>query len=57
MAMTPTLTLHRRLERLQSTFYRQLPIPLRQIGAHGTSNPSGAEGMRLFGRTLKDFRP
>jgi hypothetical protein len=28
--MTPTLTLHRRLERLQSVFYRQLPISLRQ---------------------------
>jgi hypothetical protein len=30
MATTPTTTLHRRLERLQSAFYRQLPIPLRQ---------------------------
>jgi hypothetical protein len=24
---------------------------------HGTSNPSGAEGMRLFSRTSKNFRP
>jgi hypothetical protein len=33
MAATPTLTLHRRLERLQSALHRQLPIPLRQTGA------------------------
>jgi hypothetical protein len=32
MAMTPTPTLHRRLERLQSVFYCQLPISLRQAG-------------------------
>jgi hypothetical protein len=25
--------------------------------SHGTSNRSGAEGMRLFGRTSKDFKP
>jgi hypothetical protein len=25
--------------------------------SHGTSNPSSAEGMRLSGRTSKDFRP
>jgi hypothetical protein len=25
--------------------------------SHGTSNPSGAEEMRLFGHTSKDFRP
>jgi hypothetical protein len=24
---------------------------------HGTSNPSSAEGMKLFGRTSKDSRP
>jgi hypothetical protein len=33
MAMTPIPTLHRRLEQLQSAFYRQLPIPLQQTGA------------------------
>jgi hypothetical protein len=33
MAMTPTLTLHRRLERLQSVLHRQLPISLRQTDA------------------------
>jgi hypothetical protein len=32
MATTPTLTLHRRLERLQSMFHRQLPISFRQTG-------------------------
>jgi hypothetical protein len=33
MAATPTPTLHRRLERLQSVLHRQLPISLRQTGA------------------------
>jgi hypothetical protein len=33
MAVTPTPTLHRRLERLQSVLHRQLPISLRQTGA------------------------
>jgi hypothetical protein len=33
MATTPAPTLHRQLERLQLTFYHQLPIPLRQAGA------------------------
>jgi hypothetical protein len=33
MATTPAPTLHQRLERLQSAFYRQLPIPLRQADA------------------------
>jgi hypothetical protein len=33
MAMTPTPTMHRRLERLQSALHRQLPISLRQTGA------------------------
>ena len=33
MATTPTPTLHRRLERLQSVLHRQLPISLRQTGA------------------------
>jgi hypothetical protein len=33
MAETPTPTLHRRLERLQSVFHRQLPISLQQTDA------------------------
>jgi hypothetical protein len=33
MAATSTLTLHQRLERLQSALHRQLPISLRQTGA------------------------
>jgi hypothetical protein len=33
MAMTPTPTLHRRLERLQSALHRQLSVSLRQTGA------------------------
>jgi hypothetical protein len=33
MAMTPTPTLHRRLERLQLVLHCQLPISLRQTGA------------------------
>jgi hypothetical protein len=33
MAATPTPTLHRRLERLQSALHHQLPISLRQTGA------------------------
>jgi hypothetical protein len=33
MAATPTTTLHRRLERLQSALHRQLPVSLRQTGA------------------------
>jgi hypothetical protein len=33
MATTPTPTLHRRLERLQSAFHRQISISLRQSGA------------------------
>jgi hypothetical protein len=33
MAATPTPTLHRRLERLQSALHRQLSVPLRQTGA------------------------
>jgi hypothetical protein len=32
MAATPTPTLHRRLERLQSVLHRQLPISLQQTG-------------------------
>jgi hypothetical protein len=39
--------------RLSQTFN---PSPTNRRN-HGTSNPSGAEGMRLFGRTSKDFRP
>jgi hypothetical protein len=33
MATTPTATLHRRLERLQSVLHRQLSVPLQQAGA------------------------
>jgi hypothetical protein len=33
MAVTSTSTLHRRLERLQSTLHRQFSVPLRQTGA------------------------
>jgi hypothetical protein len=33
MAVTPTPTLHRRLERLQSALHRQLLVPLRQTDA------------------------
>jgi hypothetical protein len=33
MVVTPTPTLHRRLERLQSALHRQLPISLQQTGA------------------------
>jgi hypothetical protein len=57
MATTPALTLHRRLERLQSAFYRQLPIPLRQAGAAMGPQSHGAEEMKLSGHTSKGFRP
>jgi hypothetical protein len=33
MAMTPTPTLHRRLEQLHSALHRQLSISLQQTGA------------------------
>jgi hypothetical protein len=52
MAVTPTPTLHRRLERLQSVLHRQLPIPLRQTGATmGPQIHQASGGTKLSGRT------
>jgi hypothetical protein len=44
MAVTPTPTLHRRLERLQSTLHRQLSVSLRQTGT--TMGPQIHQALR-----------
>jgi hypothetical protein len=59
MAVTPTPTLHRRLERLQSALHRQLPISLRQTGATmGPQIPQapGDETLRLYLKRFQTMR-
>jgi hypothetical protein len=56
MAATSTPTLHRRLERLQSTLYRQLSVPLQQTSATMGPQIHQAPGDETLRSYLKRFQ-
>jgi hypothetical protein len=56
MAVTPTPTLHRRLERLQSALHRQISISLRQTGATMGPQIHQAPGDETLRSYLKRFQ-
>jgi hypothetical protein len=56
MAVTPTTTLHRRLEQFQSALHRQLPVSLRQTGATIGPQIHQAPGDETLWSYLKRFQ-